>query len=76
MDDDQSGLMENIVDKFRHKLMVSGYSLKEREIIVKEGRNRYFNVRTLANNGTRPLYRPSSWMKEDRAIKKKIKGKT
>ena len=76
VDDDQSDLMENIIDKFRHKLMVSGYSLKEREIIVKEGRNRYFNVRTLADNGTRPLYRPSSWMKEERAVKKKIKGKT
>ena len=55
--------------------MISGYSEKEREIIIREGRSRYFNIIKLVNEGKRPLYRPSTWNKEMRAVEKKAKLK-
>ena len=72
----QTSVMSDIVDKFRHKLMVSGYSIRERELIVKEGRNRYENVVQQVSEGLRPLYRPSTWEKEARALEKKVKGRS
>ena len=68
--------MEPLLDKFRHKMLVSGYSCREREIIIKEGTARYHNILKLAAKGERPIYRPSSWHKEERAIQKKVKGKS
>ena len=62
-----------VLDKFRWKLMLSGYCEKEREIIVREGRSRYCNIVKLVEDGKRPLYRPSTWNKENRAIEKKTK---
>ena len=55
--------------------MLSGYTLRERELIVKEGRNRYKNVLKQVNDGVKPLYRSASLNKEERAIAKKMKGK-
>ena len=57
-------VISEIIDKFRHKMMMSGYSFKEREIIVREGRNRYQNVLKKVENGLRPLFRSASWEKE------------
>ena len=68
-------VMSEIIDKFRHKMMMSGYSFKERELIVREGRNRYQNVLKQVENGLRPLFRSASWEKEARAVKKKVKGR-
>ena len=45
-------------------------------IIIKEGTARYHNILKLAEKGERPIYRPSSWHKEERAIQKKVKGKS
>ena len=67
---------EEVIDKLRWKMMLSGYSEKEREIIVREGKARYANILKLVENGSRPLYRPSSWNREERAISKKVKGKS
>ena len=64
-----------VLDKFRWKMMISGYSEKEREIIIREGRSRYTNIIKLVEDGKRPLYRPSTWKKEERAIRKKTKLK-
>ena len=57
-------------------MLTSGYSHKEREIIIREGSARYRNILALASRGERPIYRPSSWNKEERALKKKVKGKS
>ena len=43
---------------------------------MKEGRNRYENVVRQVCEGERPLYRPASWEKEARAMKKKMKGRS
>ena len=67
--------MEPLLDKFRHKMLVSGYSCRERGIIIKEGTAQYHNI-ILAEKGERPIYRPSSWHKEEKAIQKKVKGKS
>ena len=64
-----------VLDKFRWQMMISGYSEKEREIIIREGRSRYSNIIKLVNEGKRPLYRPSTWNKEMRAVEKKAKLK-
>ena len=39
-----TGIVSGPLDKLRYKIMLSGYSHKEREIIVKEGEARYFNI--------------------------------
>jgi len=72
----ETGIMDEIVDKFRNKMMVSGYTFKERELIVKEGRNRYNNVLAQVKDGDRPMYRSAAWKKEERAVERKKKGKT
>ena len=72
----EKGEVGEIIDKFRHKLMVSGYTMKEREIIVSEGVARYVNIVKQAQSGSRPLYRTSQWQREHRAIKRLIKNKT
>ena len=69
-------VMEPLLDRFRYKMQISGYSHKEREIVIKEGTARYYNIINLASKGERPVYRPSSWRKEERALQKKVKGKT
>ena len=67
---------DEVLDKLRWKMMISGYSEKEREIIVREGKARCSNILKLVEQEQRPLYRPSSWNKEERALSKKIKGKS
>ena len=69
-------MLDDVVDRFRHKMMLSGYTLRERELIVQEGKNRYKNVLKQVNDGVRPSYRSASLNKEERAIAKKMKGKT
>ena len=71
-----TGIVSGPLDKLRYKMMLSGYSHKEREIIVKEGEARYFNIVRQVERGDRPLYRPSHWDREDRALKKKVKEKS
>ena len=70
------GEVGDIVDKFRHKMLLSGYSHREREIIVSEGISRYVNIVKKAEEGIRPLYRSSQWQRENRAINRLVKGKT
>ena len=67
------GLAEEHLDYFRFKMLCSGYSLKEREVIIKEGKSRYVNLRALSESGKRDLYRHSSWQKEERDLVKKGK---
>ena len=66
---------DEVLDRFRWKMMISGYSENEREIIIREGRSRYSNIIKLVDQGKRPLYRSSTWNKESRAIEKKVKMK-
>ena len=70
-----AGYVCELIDKLRYKMLLSGYSQKEREIIVREGEARYFNIVKQVERGDRPLYRPSQWNREDRALKKKVKEK-
>ena len=56
--------------------MVSGYTLKEREVIVSEGVSRYVNIVKQAEIGKRPLYRSSQWQRENRALKRLVNKKT
>ena len=72
----EQGVVGEMIDKFRHKLYLSGYSQKEREIIISEGVSRYTNIVKQSENGNRPIYRSSQWKKEDRAVKRLVKGKT
>ena len=55
----EKGEVGEVIDRFRYKLMVSGYTLKEREVIVSEGVSRYVNIVKQAEIGKRPLYRSS-----------------
>ena len=68
--------MEPLLDRFRYKMLISGYSQKEREIVIREGKSRYYNIIKSAEKGERPIYRPSSWHTEERALQKKVKGKS
>ena len=70
------GLVGEMIDEFRYKLLCSGYSQMEREIIVSGGVARYTNIVKLAEDGSRPLYRSSEWQKETRTLKKLVKQKT
>ena len=72
----ESDVMCEILDKFRFKLMTSGYNEGEREVIIREGVSRYWNVVKLVDRGLRPLYRSSAWKKEERALEKKVKGRS
>ena len=65
--------VEEQLEFFRLKMMNSGYNLKEREVIIKEGRRRYENLREQSFSGVRPLYRESTWNSEERDMKKKKK---
>ena len=69
----QCGFAEEEIEKFEYKMMISGYNLKERGVILAEGRARYSNLLSKVNSGERPLYRPSFWQKEERAVSKEIK---
>ena len=71
----EKGEVGEIFDRFRHKLMVSGYTMKEREIIVSEGVARYFNIVKQAQSGSIPLYRTSQWQREYRAIQNSLRIK-
>ena len=70
------GAAEAHLEKFCYKMMVSGYNHHEREIIMMEGVARYRNICRLAAEGSRPMYRTSSWMKKERAVEKVLKKKT
>ena len=54
-------------------MMISGYNSKERSTILEEGRARYRNLLRKSQCGERPLYCLSSWEKEERALRKKVK---
>ena len=55
------GEVGEVIDVFRHKLFMSGYNQRERELIVSEGVSRYTNILKQAEGGSRPLYRSSEW---------------
>ena len=67
------GMAEEHLDYFRYKLLLSEYNMKEREIIIKEGRARYENLREQSATGRRPLYREACWKKQERDVAKKAK---
>ena len=50
-------------------------TLSPHPIIVKEGLARITNLKAKVSSGKRPLYRKSSWRKEERGIQKKLKAK-
>ena len=60
-------LTDDEIAKFCYKMMKSGYSEHEREIIVREGKSRYKNLVRISSEGKRPLYRRSSFQKFERA---------
>ena len=43
---------------------------------MSEGTARYWNIRTLADDGIRPLYRKAAWRKAERAVKGALKSKS
>ena len=55
--------------------MLSGYCHSERDIILREGLARYQNIVREAECGNRPIYRGSSWKKQQRATEKELKKK-
>ena len=40
----KTGLAEEEIEKLCYRMLISGYNLWERSIIVKEGRSRYHNI--------------------------------
>ena len=70
------GEVGEVIDVFRHKLFMSGYNQRERELIVSEGVSRYTNILKQAEGGSRPIYRSSEWQRERRAIDRLVKAKT
>ena len=69
------GEAEEDVDKFMYKLMKSGYTVRERNIIEDEGKRRYENVLAKSLRGERPLYRSSTENKLQRNVNRKLKEK-
>ena len=69
------GEAEEDVDKFMYKLMKSGYTVRERNIIEDEGKRRYENVLAKSLRGERPLYRSSTENKLQRYVNRKLKEK-
>ena len=70
------GQVGELIDRFRHKLFMSGYNQRGRELIVSEGVSCYTNILKQAEGGSRPLYQSLEWQRERRAIGKLIKSKT
>ena len=58
-----------------YELQISGYSEKERLIILKGGINTYNNLKILELSGQRPFYRPNSYQKHSRLKIKRNKKK-
>ena len=54
-------------------MLISDYSMRERSLILQEGRARYSNLLMKVKEGDRPLYRNSNWRKKERALAKEIK---
>ena len=71
----QEGHVEQFLERFEFKMMVSGYSQRERNIVLREGKARYENILKKVEEGERPLYRPASWRRSERAFDKVIKKK-
>ena len=69
----QCGLADKELEKFEYKMLMSGYSMRERSLILQEGRARYSNLLMKVEGGERPLYCNSSCRKEERALAKEIK---
>ena len=72
----EEGAVEVFLDSFRFKLLKSGYTMKERELIIREGTARYRNVVKSVSRGERPLYRSASWRKEERALGNLVKARS
>ena len=70
------GIIGEIEDQFRHKLLLSGYSHVELDVIVSEVMSRYTNIVKQAKSGVLPLYRSSEWIKESRSPQTHVKGRT
>ena len=60
------GYAEEDVDQFMFKLMVSGYSTCERQVIEYEGKQRYWNIVQKVEEGCRSMYRSASENKLER----------
>ena len=69
----QCGLVDEELEKFQCKMLISDYSMRERSLILQEGRTRYSNLLMKVEGGERPLYCNSSCRKEERALAKEIK---
>ena len=70
------GIVGEIKNQFRHKLLLSGYSHVELDVIVSEVMSRYTNIVKQAKSGVLPLYRSSEWIKESRSPQTHVKGRT
>ena len=67
------GVADEFIEKLEYKMMMSGYSQNERNVIIREGKARYRNILQKVEDGERPLYRHGSWRKYDRALGKIVK---
>ena len=75
--DEESWAVEGVqvMEKFNYKMLISGYSRKERSIIIDEGLARVRNIRERVEMGIRPMYRMATWKTNERAIEKCVKAK-
>ena len=75
--DEESWAVEGVqvMEKFNYKMLISGYSRKERSIIIDEGLARVRNIRERVEMGIRPMYRMATWRTNERAIEKCVKAK-
>ena len=66
----QSGEVQEDIDWIQYKMMLSGYSVEERDMVTRLAWKRYNNILQDVREGKRPLYRASTWEREARAVGK------
>ena len=64
---------DDVLEKLRWTMMLSGYSEIEREIIIREGKAWYINILKLVERRERQLCRPSMWKKRRKSFVKEDK---
>ena len=65
-----------VLDKFCHKMLISGYNQTQRDQIVQEGMARVKNIQVKVERGLRPMYRMNCWKKYERGIEMIMKLKS
>ena len=61
------------LSQFSLRMQYSGYSHKFRSEVIDSAYKAYENIKQLADDGTRPFYRPREWQREERSKAKRQK---